>query len=469
MHTTTWDVIVIGGGLAGTTAARLLAEQGQSVLLLEARDRLGGRSHTVTTADGHAVDVGGQWLSRQHQRVLALVDECDGQTYRQYNRGNKHLDLLGERSCYRSTIPKLPIRSLWRLQRGIARIEKLAKKINPTDPMASQFASKFDAITVSEWLQQHVTDPRVEHLINLSINAVYACEPQDLSMLHFLFYIRSAGSFMQLLDINGNGAQHLRVHGGIQPLVEWQGQRAQQHGATISINSPVVSINQDHKLATVITEHTDCRAKHQAHRVICTLPPTLAAGLNWQFELPAPRQQLQEQMPMGRVIKCIATYHDAFWRQQRFSGEIVTDQGPFQIAFDNSSADGEHAALVVFILGDAAKRWHGADPMVRQQAVLQRLANFFGSEALAVKAFIAHDWLDEIYSGGCYAGLMPPDLYTNGAAALRQPVGVIHWAGTETATEWNGYLEGAMQSAERVAEEIMKTTTSYNGGLEQIN
>lgn len=462
----TYDVIVIGGGLAGTTAARLLAERGKTVLLLEASERLGGRTQTVTSHDGAAIDVGGQWLGKTQHRMLDLVAEFDLDLFQQYNQGKKHLDILGARTVYRGSIPKLSWRSLYTLHKLIRTVDRLAHRIEPEAPYQQGMPnneSNWDQLSLQTWLHNQTSDRHVLRVTHLAVNAVYACEPKDISLLHFLFYIRSAGSFQNLLDVDGHGAQHYRVVGGTQQISLRQWSRATIAGAQLALNAPVVAVQQtlqqaaqqsNQQTVTVTTQHRDCRAKHLAKKVICAVAPPVAAKITWRADLPAARLALHQGMPMGRVIKCIVIYRKPFWREAGFTGEIVSDQAPFQLCFDDTPDDARHGALVVFLLADQAAKWQSQLPTERRQAILMRLAEIYGTQAFNAVDYVEKDWLSDPYSEGCYAGLMPPELYAKTRNIIRQPCGHIHWAGTETATEWNGYMEGAVQSGERVADEI---------------
>jgi monoamine oxidase len=133
----------------------------------------------------------------------------------------------------------------------------------------------------------------------------------------------------------------------------------------------------------------------------------------------------------------------------------VYSDGAVAFAVDNTSADGEHPALLAFSVGAAARRLGAMAPEDRRRAVLDRLVAAFGSRAAEPSAFVEKDWSADPWTRGCPTGIMPPGVMSVFGPALRAPVGPIHWAGTETATEWTGYMDGAVQSGERAAAEVL--------------
>jgi monoamine oxidase len=160
-------------------------------------------------------------------------------------------------------------------------------------------------------------------------------------------------------------------------------------------------------------------------------------------------------MPMGTVIKVHSIYDTAFWREAGLTGQASSDSGAMRITFDNSPDDGSRGALLGFIEGDEGRYWGQRSPEERRAAVLDCLVNYFGEAAGHPNEYVEQSWVEEEYTRGCYAGYMPPGVWTAYGGALRTPVGRLHWAGTETATVWNGYMEGALLSGERAAAEVL--------------
>jgi monoamine oxidase len=221
-------------------------------------------------------------------------------------------------------------------------------------------------------------------------------------------------------------------------------------GERLVLDAPVRAIEQD---AETVTVHTD-KGTFRARYCIVAIPPVLAGRIHYTAALPAKRDQLTARMPMGSVIKYVALYDRPFWRAAGFSGEVVSDTGPTVTTFDDCSHDGQQAALVTFSDAVAAREWSDRTPDERQQAVLQEFGRFFGPEALRPTHFAEKDWNMETWSRGCYVGVMGPGVMTTFGDALREPCGRIHWSGTETATEWMGYLDGAVEAGDRAAAEV---------------
>jgi monoamine oxidase len=442
------QVVVVGAGLAGLRAAKRLDGAGVDVVVLEARDRVGGRLLSQQLADGYTIDLGGQWIGPTQERIGALADELGVASFAQFDTGKKHMSIGGKTSTYSGEIPSLPIWSLVNLQWTISKLERLAKKVPLARPFDAADAHEWDSMTVHSWMRQNVHSATARVALSVAVRAIFAVEPNEMSFLHFLFYVHSGGGFMRLASIR-DGAQQQRLVGGAQQIPE---ALAGQLGERVRLEQPVVAIDQRDGGVVVHTE--GCR--YEAERVVVAIAPALAARIDYRPALPARRDQLTQRMPMGSVIKCIAAYERPFWREAGFSGELLSDSGVIQLGFDDSSQDGSHAALVGFILGERARFWTARPKDERRRAVLGAFADFFGDKAREPVEYVDKDWLAEPYSRGCYVGVMPPGVQTTVGDALREPIGRIHWAGTETAVEWNGYMDGALESGARAADEVLE-------------
>jgi monoamine oxidase len=444
------DVIVAGAGLAGLAAARQLARQGRKVVVVEARDRVGGRTCTTTSSDGTSVDVGGQWVGPTQTRVLQLLGELGIETYPQFHEGRKQLKLCGKHSHYRHTIPSLPLHNLLDLQLNMSRLDRMARQVPLESPQTARQASRWDAVSLADWMQRHTHSRKVLNLLRAATHAIFAQEPEEISLLQFLFYLRSAGGLMKLIEIPA-GAQEQRIKGGAQQISEGLLRQAQDAGAEIRLNTPVWGIEQHSAGVSTLTESGNLDAEH----LVVAMPPTQAAALRWTPELPARRRQLLQRMAMGSVIKCIFIYDRPFWRENNWSGEMVCDESPLRMTFDATPHHERHGALVGFILGKEAVVWSERGISARRAAATQQLVEYFGPQAAIAREYIEKDWCADPWSQGCYVALMPLGVMTRLGPLLRQPLGRIHWAGTESATTWNGYMDGALESGERAANEII--------------
>ncbi|MFU8803997.1 MAG: flavin monoamine oxidase family protein [Bradymonadaceae bacterium] len=442
------DVVVVGAGLSGLTATRKLVRAGKMVLVLEARERVGGRLLSTTLGgENNWVDLGGQWIGPGQLRIAALAREMGVATFRQYSQGKKCLSLGGKTSTYKGTIPSLPVLSLIGLQWAIMKVDRLCKKVPLARPFDAVDAKEWDGMTVETWKQANVHTEAAKSSFDFAVKAIFGAEPAEISFLHFLFYLRSGDGLMRLASVEG-GAQQDRFLGGAQLVCN---RLAEGFEEVIRYESPVRAIHQDDDGVEVIYDG----GKVRAERVIVALAPTLCGRIDYSPPMPPTRDLLTQRMPMGSIIKCIAAYERPFWREKGFSGELLSDTGAVQLGFDDTSDDGSHAALVGFISGDAARHWSERLDDERRGAVLESFARFFGDEALSPVEYVDKNWLSEEWTRGCYAGVMPPGTWTSCGEAMREPVGRIHWAGTETATRWNGYMDGAIEAGERAAGEVL--------------
>lgn len=441
------DVVVIGAGLAGLTAARDLVRAGvRSVVVLEARDRVGGR--TFTRRSGSLpLDVGGQWIGPTQDRIAALAQTLGIEVFQTYNTGLNVFFREGRRSTYEGAIPTGDPLALPELAAALQSLNDMAATV-PTDaPWSAPNAAEWDGQTMETWKLANVQHSGARFLIDLGIEAVWACEPRDVSLLHVLFYIASAGSFEALINTAG-GAQESRFVGGSQQVSQ---RLADELGRRVVLDSPVRRIVRSRGKLRVESDRIVVRAD----RVIVAMAPVMCGRIEFVPGLPALRDQLTQRVPMGSVIKCQAVYERPFWRDQNLTGQATSDVGPVKITFDNSPPSGTPGVLLGFIEGHEARVWGRRPADERRQAVLASFARYFGDELLTPREYVEMNWGDEAWSRGCYVGFTPPGVLLDYGEALREPVGAIHWAGTETATEWNGYMDGAVQSGQRAAAEVL--------------
>jgi monoamine oxidase len=440
------DVVVAGAGLSGLAAARELEAAGLDVVVLEARDRVGGRTLNQAVGEGpdEVVELGGQWVGPTQHEAMGLVRELGLATHPTHAVGkNLFEDGRGKLSRYSGTIPRLNPVVLADYGQADLRFKQLVKRVDPEAPWDAKGARRLDEQTFATWLRRTAKTKTGREALAIGIRAVFSVEPADVSLLHVCFYAASAGGWDDLLDTEG-GAQQDRVVGGSQMLSI---RMAEALGDRVRLRHPVreVRAGTESVLVSGIT----------ARRAVIAIPPTLAGRIHYDPALPGQRDQLTQRMPMGTVIKCMAVYDEPFWRSDGLSGQALSVPGPAQVVYDNTPPGGSPGVLLGFLEGDDARRLGAASEAERREAVVGTFARMFGPRAASPSAFIEKDWSSEPFSRGCYAGVFGPGAWTSYGRYLREPVGRVHWAGTETATRWMGYFDGAIQAGRRAAREVI--------------
>lgn len=442
------DVVVVGAGLAGLFAARTLAAAGVDVVVLEARDRVGGRTFTQPAADGTLIDLGGQWMGPTQHRLAALAAEVGSTTFKTFDTGRNIEIRGGVRSEYSGAIPTHDPLAMGDVVEAMLNLNMQAMQVPLEAPWQTPDAVALDSQTMATWLAANVASDNARGLLELGIQAVFSAEPRDLSLLHCLFYIRSGGGLMDLLGVTA-GAQESRFHEGAQSL---SNKMAAALGARVILYASVRALRHDAAGVRVEADGVVVRAQ----RAIVAIPPPLAGRLRYDPILPGRRDMLTQRMPMGVTFKIHAIYPTPFWRGDGLTGQATSDVGPVRLTFDNTPDSGAPGVLMGFVEGpERWTTWALRSPEERRSAALAGFTQFFGERAAQPLDYIEHSWVEEEFSRGCYAAYMPPGVWTSVGEALRAPIGRLHWAGTETATVWNGYMDGALQSGERAAHEVM--------------
>ncbi len=461
------DVAIVGAGLAGLVAARQIAAAGARPLVVEARDRVGGRLLNEEIGDGKVVEVGGQWIGPTQHRIAALAAELGVGTFPTHDEGRHLIEMEGGLATYEGRITDarfslvrdlaraIPPAAMADLEQARARLDRMAQQVPLEEPWMAPRAASWDSQTFATWVQRNTRTAAARSLFELATEAVWAAEPADVSLLHVLFYTRSGSGFDSLVG-TGGGAQQDRFHGGSQRLALLM---AEELGAErVRLGAPVRRI--EHGESGVVL-HADGSGGElgglavRARRAIVAIPPTLAGRVAYDPPLPARRDQLTQRMPQGTVIKTMAIYERPFWREEGLSGQATSDAGPARVVFDNSPPDGSPGVLLGFLEGRLARQWGARPAHQRREAVLAGHARLFGERAARPERFVERVWAEEEWTRGCYGCLMTTGGWTEYGRALRAPIGPLHWAGAETATVWNGYMDGAVRSGERAADEAL--------------
>lgn len=453
------DVVVVGAGLAGLVAARRVARAGHSVAVIEARDRVGGRMLSSPLAGGGVVDLGAEFIGPTQNHIRALVDELGIDTFASYVTGRNVYVARGSRTTYADdglTGQAPPdLAALADLLLAIPALDSMARQVPVNAPWEAKRAGEWDAQSLQTWLRHNTTGAKAfQNLAAAALRPIFGAEPREVSLLFALFIIaasgdeHSPGTFERNFSTR-NGAQQDRVEGGTQAIAN---ELARALGRRVVRGSPVRRIVAAGGHLEVISD----RYVNRARQVIVALAPTLAGRIDYEPGLPALRDGLTQRLPQGRLVKVQAIYERPFWRADGLNGASVSDVGPCNVTFDSSPRSGSPGALLGFVGGDEARRFAARPADERRRSALQSLARSFGPQALSPIDYVEMDWSAETYTRGCPVAVAPPGVLTTYGPALREPVGRIHWAGTETSTYWNGYMDGAVRSGERAAREVIE-------------
>ena len=441
------DVVVVGAGLAGLVAARDLLAAGLSVLVLEARERIGGRLLNHTLENGAVVELGGQWVGPTQDRVLALAEELGVGLFPTYTEGEHLLAMDGAVERYGGEDFSLPEDASADVAQTWEHLGQMAAEVPLDEPWRAENADAWDAQTLDSWLVANATTESGLGYWRTMVPALFCAETKEMSLLHFLFYCRSGGTLDRLVATHG-GAQESRLQGGSQ---EFTLRLAGRLGGDVRLGAPVTAIRQDGGSVEV----THDRGVVEAGRAIVALPPTLAGRIRYSPVLPPLRDQLTQQVPMGYVIKVQIAYPEPFWRAEGLSGSVFSLDDEVSVIFDNSPPDLRCGVLLGFLEGRHARSAGKLPPEERRTLVLSVFTKFFGPRAADPDEYVERDWAAEEWSRGCYGGRLGTGVWTGYGEALWEPVGRIHWAGTETSEVWNGYMDGAIRSGERAASEAL--------------
>lgn len=442
------DVCVVGAGFAGLTAARRLVAAGQSVAVLEARDRVGGRTW-IQTVDGVAIDRGGAWFSPRHDAGLGLARELGVATYKTWVAGSHLLIGDGRTRRYKGLIPKISPAAVLTIALAQERLNWMSRKVPLDEPWAAKRAAEWDAQSIGAWLDHtRISSSIGEALFEMAVRGLMAADLHEVSLLHLLFLAHAHGGIDKLFSIEG-GAQENLVDGGMGALAE---RVAADLGDQVQLSAPVRRIAQRNGDVIVTADGVEVHAR----RVVVTVPPALALDINFDPVLPDDRQSLYRVATGGEETKTLLIYDRPFWREEGFSGQTAEPNSAAEVTIDASPADGNHGVLAAFTFGPVAASLGARPAAERRDAVVAAMAARLGPQAGKPDAVVETEWFREPWSRGCSFAHLPVGALTSHGRLLRMPFGNVHWAGTETASISHGAVDGAIRSGERAAAEVLE-------------
>jgi monoamine oxidase len=444
------DVVVIGAGLAGLTAARELTRLGLDTMVLEGRDRVGGRTKPATLA-GVPIDLGASFVGPTQDAVLALAAELGCRTTPTYCEGANLIRWRGAVRRYDGTIPKLGLFGLIDIGRIQWQFERIAKGVSITEPWASARAAKLDSLSLGGWLRSIKASATSRDLMAIMSRVTWGAEPDEVSLLHAVRYVKTSGGLNRMLDVVG-GAQQDHFPGGTH---EMSARMAAELGDRVRLGAIVSRIEWSESAVAV----SSSAGVVEARRAILAVAPSQRLDIDIAPAPPIEYQQLAQRWPLGALTKSYAAYPTPFWRAKGLSGQALSDEGSVFITFDVSpgpeDADGDGPGILLGFTD--ARHFDRLDPAQRREQALACFAALFGEEALRPIDFADQRWGAEDFAPGGPTAAVPPGSWTQFGPLLRRPVGPLHWAGTETADEWTGFMDGAVRSGQRAAAEVAQT------------
>jgi putrescine oxidase len=442
------DVVVVGAGVTGLTAATRLAAAGKSVVVLEARERIGGRLWT-DVVDGQMREVGGQWVSPDQTALLETLDELGLETYSRYREGESvYVTRDGEVRRFTGDIFPAGERTESEITRLIEVLDGLTAEVDPEAPWAHPRAREFDQISFRGWLEQQTDDEEARDNIALFVAEAMLTKPaHTFSLLQALLMAASAGGFSHLVD--ADFILDKRVVGGLQqvPL-----RLAAQLGTdSVRLGTPVRRIEWDSSGATVTGADLEVRARH----VLVAVPPNLYDRIRYVPPLPRLRQQLQQHQSLGLVIKVHATYETPFWRAAGLSGTAFS---PYQLvheAYDNTNHGESRGTLVGFVAAEQADALFHLSADERRSRILDSLAAYFGPEARCPVTYYESDWAAEEWTQGAYAASFALGGLTRYGELQLQPVGPIRFGSSDLAGLGYQHVDGGIRVGRRLADDVI--------------
>lgn len=438
------DVVVVGAGFAGLAAATHLVEGGASVVVLEAAGRVGGRTDTVWRGPDGSVgyEIGGQWTGPGQTRVAALADRFGVERFDTPSDGDT-MHVSGGTAAVLDGDPAYV--------EVVSALDELASTV-PTETPWDRSLAALDDMPMSDWLEQNVADPATRTIATRVLEGLMTVSTDQMSVLTVLHGAVTSGTLSAALGIEG-GAQEQRVVGGLHGLAR---HLADDLGDVVRLSSPVRRICES--AGGVDVDHDGGRVR--ASRVVLAVPPSGWHAIAFEPALPPAHAALTDLMPLGSVIKVQLVFERPFWRQAGCSGLIVDDVGPFAFVADNSVPGADEGVLVSFLSAADAVAWGdaawGADAAVRRrEAFAEHVRTAFGVQSPDPIDYLDRDWCAVPWVGGGYSGVMKPGGWMRTGPALREPVGRVHFASAESAHEWNGYVEGALDAGARASAEVL--------------
>ncbi|WP_140395114.1 flavin monoamine oxidase family protein [Arthrobacter sedimenti] len=450
------DVVVIGAGPSGLTAARELRKAGHSVAVVEARDRVGGRTHT-DVIDGAVIEVGGQWVSPDQTALIGLLDELGLGTFSRYREGDS-VYIGPDGKPVRYTGEMFPVSDYTReeMERLITLLDRLVAEAGPEAPWNHPDARALDTISFHHWLRQQSDDEEACNNIGLFIAGGMLTKPaHSFSTLQAILMAATAGSFSNLVD--EDFILDKRVIGGMQSVSE---RMAAELGEDVVLSSPVRTLRwsgmDERDGVTVVSDTATVNARY----AVVAVPPNLYSRISYEPPLPRRQHQMHQHQSLGLVIKVHAVYATPFWREEGLSGTGFSADSIVQEVYDNTNHEDPRGTLVGFISDEKADAMFELAPHERRERILASIAGFLGPQALEPEVYYESDWASEEWTRGAYASSYDLGGLHRYGRDQRTPVGPIYWSCSDIAAEGYQHVDGAIRMGQRTAAAIHRALAS---------
>jgi len=450
MSEITRDVLIVGAGAAGLTAANELRKAGLSVAVVEARDRVGGRLWT-DVIDGAMLELGGQWVSPDQDALIETIAELGLETFDRYREGdNVYVGPDGTVSRFTGEMFPVSPETEQAIAEVTERLDQMVSEIDPDRPWEHPNAAEWDSITWDAWLREQTDDDEAVRNLAFATGSAMLTKPTHaFSLLQSLLMAASAGSYSNLVD--ADFILDKRVVGGLQQVPELLADRL---GDDVHLNQPVRTLEWGDGGVTAITDGLTVRARF----AVLAHAPVLYDRISFVPALPRRQHQLHQHLSMGFVIKVHAVYETPFWRDKGLSGTAFSPYELSHEAYDNTNHGDERGTLVGFVSDATADNLFELSAEERKERILESLSHYYGEEAKSPVVYYESDWGSEEWTRGAYAASFDMGGLHRYGPDLRTAVGPIFFACSDMAGAGYQHVDGAIRMGRLAAASIVEAS-----------